>query len=231
MNVSELLALSKAPPPRGRKRKEVSADYDRDLEQKDIETLALLKDGDLGARTPPLQKLRHRHHHLARALAQGASEAEASLITGYQVASISILKNDPAFKELLGYYQAQKEEILVDFFERLKMLGLHTVDELLDRLDARPDEFSNEELQKLLEAAADRTGFGPTKSTNVTGVFGLVNADAISRIKTEVSKRQNGTVEKLNAPGATPALGQPLIQKSLAEEAEILESSESGDQV
>lgn len=202
--------------------------YERDLNQADFDALWSLPDGGLRSVTPPLQKLRHRHHALARTLAMGASESEASLVTGYQPASISILKQDPAFKELLKYYADQKEEILVDFFERLKMLSIHTADELLDRLDADPDAFSIDDLQKILTLAADRTGFGPSKSVGISGTIGVVTSEHLMRIKEEVSKRQNGTVEKLDAKDNRLEVGYLIEQKPLAEEAQVLEPSEEG---
>ena len=231
MDVSELITLSKAPPPRGRKAKPLNVVVERHLEEADVKALWDMKDGDVASVTPPLQKLRQRHHHLARLLAGGTKEAEAALITGYQLASISILKQDPAFKELLAYYEAQKEEIFVDFFERLKTLSIHTADELLDRLDSNPEDFSIEDLQKILTLAADRTGFGPSKSIGVSGTIGVVTSEHLLKIKQEVSKRQNGQIERLGSTGDRTQVGDTIFEKSLAEEAEVLEPTEEGSGV
>jgi hypothetical protein len=228
VDINELISLNKAPPPRGRRPKEPNCVVERDLERADIDALWDLKDGGLQSSTPPLQKLRQRHHALARLLAAGTKEAEASLITGYQLSSISILRQDPAFKELLAYYQQQKEEIFIDFFERLKTLSIHTVDELLDRLDAAPEDFSIDDLQKILTLAADRTGYGPSKSLGITGTIGVVTSEHLLRIKEEVLKRQNGQIQRLDAKDQRAEVGRPLIEKSLAEEAQVLEPPEEG---
>lgn len=231
MDVSELLALSKAPSPRGRKAKEIAVSFERNLERADIDALWALPEGGLASTTPPLMKIRHRHHQLARLLAGGTKEAEAALITGYQISSISILKQDPAFKELLAYYKDQADEVFVDFYKRLQTLSLHTVDEVLDRLDSSPEDFSIEDLQKLLELGADRTGFGPSKNATISGTIGVVTLEHVKRIKDEVSKRQNGQIERLDAKDQRTQMGGLIEQKPLAEEAQILEPSKEGSGV
>jgi hypothetical protein len=98
-----------------------------------------------------LTQIRHTHHQLARLLATGTKEQEASLITGYKPTYISVLKGDPSFQDLMEYYAAQREQIFVDVVERMRSLGLATIDELQARLEEEPDEFSRRELMELAE--------------------------------------------------------------------------------
>src|SRR5208282_3695537 len=56
------------------------------------------------------QILRTSHHQLAQILAAGVDDAEASFITGRSTSSISSLRSDPAFKELLTYDEHQQRE-------------------------------------------------------------------------------------------------------------------------
>jgi hypothetical protein len=219
---------SRSPPARGRKRKEPNVVVQRSLEKADVEALWNLPDGGLRSVTAPLKKLRHRHHTLARLLAAGVKPGEASLITGYQLASISILQTDPAFKELLGYYTAQKEQVFIDFHERLKELGISCFQEIMDRLEDDPEQFSLEDLREFLVVAADRTGHGPSKNVALSGTVGVITSEHLLRIKEEVTKRQNGTVEKLDAKDYRFEVGNLIEQKSLAEEAQVLEPTEEG---
>lgn len=94
-------------------------------------------------------QIRHAHHLLARCLANGTDQNDAALITGYSVSYISDIKNSPAFAELLAYYQTKKELVFVDVAERMKVLGLNSLDELQRRLEAEPDEWSKRELMEL----------------------------------------------------------------------------------
>ena len=98
-----------------------------------------------------LSQIRHSHHQLAQLLAEGKPNSEAALLTGYSPTYISILKDDPTFQELVAYYSAQTELVFVDVLERMKALGLSTLDELQARLEADPSDFSNRELMEQVE--------------------------------------------------------------------------------
>lgn len=105
----------------------------------------------LPARRANLTQIRHTHHQLARLLAEGKSQTEASLITGYNPSYISVLKTDPSFMELMTYYSSQGEQVFVDVFERMRSLGLSTLDELQTRLETDPDSYSLRELMEQAE--------------------------------------------------------------------------------
>lgn len=107
----------------------------------------------VGSQTSALARLSHSHHALARALAEGRSAVEAGLIAGYSVSRVSILQRDPAFAELLAHYGAQRELQHIDVLERLRILGLNSVEELQARLEENPNAFSPRELMELTELA------------------------------------------------------------------------------
>ena len=94
-------------------------------------------------------QMRHAHHQLAQCLAKGIDDTEASLISGYSTNYISILRGDPSFQELLANYGEERKAVFVDVMERMKALGLHTLEELQARMEEDPDKFSNRELQEL----------------------------------------------------------------------------------
>jgi hypothetical protein len=105
-------------------------------------------------KAPPssILSIRHSHHQLAQLLARGdCTQTEAALITGYSLSYISILKTDPAFAELLSQYQEERKEIFVDVLERMKVLGLSTLDELQRRLEEMPEGWSRRELMEMAE--------------------------------------------------------------------------------
>lgn len=149
---------------KGRATKPVTVSRGEDLCRADLELLSASR----GSRAPGIVKVRERHHALARCLASGMSEGEAAIATGYDRSRISILKSDPTFKELMSFYRAEVQERYFGLHERMAALGVDSVDELLDRLEAEPEKFSVKDLRELAAFAADRTGHGPTAKQEVT---------------------------------------------------------------
>ena len=113
--------------------------------------------GGLGD-APVVENLRTSHHTLARVLAEGVENAEASLITGYSPAWISTLGGDPAFQQLVKYYQSQKDKVFVDVCERRRTLGLSALDELQKKMDT--EDWDKEELMALAELTLGKAGQG-----------------------------------------------------------------------
>ncbi|HKU52983.1 MAG TPA: hypothetical protein VJQ25_10980 [Nitrospira sp.] len=105
---------------------------------------------DSPATIQSLLSIRHSHHHLAQLIAAGnLTMGEISQITGYCISRISVLKADPLFKQLLATYSENRKAIFVDAMERMKTLGLSTLDELQKRLEDEPEKFSRRELMEM----------------------------------------------------------------------------------
>ncbi len=166
----------------GRKRvSPVTIEVERALVPAD---LASLEAGDSPA-APPAQggilHIRYAHHQLARLLVtEGAALAEISLLTGYSPAYISNLKNDPAFKELLAHYEAQKELKFIDVLDRMKTLGLSVLDELQRRLEDDPEGFKKSELMSLADLTLLR-------SRSVGGNSGEGAGNSVGPVQVNVS--------------------------------------------
>lgn len=139
-----------------------------------------------------VKTIRAAHHHLARALAKGASIIEASAITGYTPARIQQLRKAPAFIELEAYYAEQVEAAGAEVLERIKVLSISAVEELQDRLETAPENFRNDDLTKLATAMLDRTGHGPTTKVESTSV--VLDAAALFQLKQRAASRAKGTV-------------------------------------
>jgi hypothetical protein len=105
----------------------------------------------LGSTPIPIQQLRASHHQLAELLSQGRPDTEVALITGYSLSRISILKRDPTFQELLANYATMRQKVFVDTLERMRILGLSSLDELQERLETAPERWSNRELMEMAE--------------------------------------------------------------------------------
>lgn len=148
----------------------------RPLGERDLAALA----ENRGTRAPALQRLTDRHHALARALASGMRPMEAAILTGYQPSRVSILLDDPAFKELLEFYRSNMDAVYADLHARMASLSIDALEELRTRLEEAPESVSNTMLLDILKATADRTGHGPqSRSTSEVNV----NVNIASRLE------------------------------------------------
>ena len=142
-------------------------EFVRELTAEDLESLATPV--PLGAKPPTVQELRASHHALAQLLAKGLSATEAGQITGYSASRISILKNqDPAFAELVEYYRAKREVVFVDALERMKAVGLDTLELLHERVLNDPDALSVREMGEMVELLLVK----PTRGQGAAGPLG-----------------------------------------------------------
>lgn len=124
---------------------------------------------------PPIKKLRERHHALARMLAIGTPPGEAAIVCGYSVSRVSILQGDPAFAELVAHYREVKTERYFDGMQAMAELHLDAVEEIRERLEDAPDDFSTGHLMELMKLTADRTGKGPSTKSEVDIKIGLAD--------------------------------------------------------
>lgn len=143
----------------GRARRTVTAEVVGELT---IEELSMLSE-EKGSEPSALKRLSQRHHSLARILASGAAPGQAAVLCGYTNSRVSILLEDPAFRELLEFYKSGVEEKYYDLHEQLAGIAGDAAMELQERLEIEPEKLSVGQLIELTKMGADRTGHGPTK--------------------------------------------------------------------
>lgn len=150
---------------RGRAERPVTAELLRPLTEAD---LALLGE-EKGSAAPPLKRLRDRHHAIARLLAGGMRPGQVAAITGYDISRISILQDDPAFKELLAFYREDVNAAYRDMHEQLAGMSLDALTVLRERLEEDDAQFTTGQLLEMVRSGADRTGHGPktVQETNI----------------------------------------------------------------
>lgn len=158
--------LDIAPRTKGRAVKAVSFGTARELTAADLALLA----SERGIKPTPIAQLRERHHALARCLASGMSNAEASIITGYDPSRISILKSDPLFGKLVEDYRSMSASVTADFVERTNILALTAVNRMQEALENEENPPSLAQTLEVAKYAADRTGNAPTTKTQNVNV-------------------------------------------------------------
>ena len=136
--------------------------FDREIQDEDLVLIhSVTRQGPDDAKAP-LARLRDQHHHMARLLAEGDSPIDVAAVTGYSIARIRTLLNDPAFGELMDHYAEQRTHRDMDIDMSIRHVATNAMAILQERMHDEPDSFSNEELRKLQNDALDRIGKGPT---------------------------------------------------------------------
>lgn len=147
----------------GRRKKPLAPRIVRPLRASDLALLA----SDAGTEPIRLKKLSERHHGLARLIAAGTPEREAAAIMRYDLSRVSVLKSDPAFKELVEFYRNRVDEAFDETALHMAGLTLEAIMELRERLEVEPESFSIKDLREVATSMADRTGHGPSSKQEV----------------------------------------------------------------
>lgn len=129
-------------------------------------------------------KIKVRHHTIARMMAAGAKDAEIQRLLGCAPSTLSTLKRSPAFQALLLEYMNMLDSTAIDSYQRLQIVGNLGIDELTDRLATRAASIKTSEVLEIVKVAADRTGLGPT--TKQVTLNGRLSPADIRAVKTTV---------------------------------------------
>ena len=170
----------------------------KEIDEADLALLDQSAQGGPSKAARGLRRLRDTHHALARLIAVGSSNIEASALTGYDPGYISVLKGDPAFRELVAHYRANLDLAQTDIVARMSGLSASFLAELQQRLEEEPEKLSNNFVLEAVKVLLDRTGHAPvSKSINV-------NVDLASRL--EAARRRIGPTQ-LELGGQTVEVG------------------------
>lgn len=171
----------------GRAAKAISAEFERDLDMDDVESLL----GERGVQAPQIIHIRERHHALARFIAEGKRPGEAAILCRYSQSRMSILLGDPAFNELVAHYRSIVNEEFMDFQAKLAELAIDSAGILQDRMETAPEEMSDALLLQIVQVGADRTGHGPSQKTELNIKVGL--ADRLTAAQDRIALARNIT--------------------------------------
>ena len=178
-----------------------------------------------GSRNPFTGKVRLNERHRAIARAWIAGKTPEQLAQEFKISKTYLwkLRKDPRMVEYMEHLSSRVENEFATFHERMGSFSEAIITELRERFEKTPEQFSNSFLKDLMEAFADRTGFGPSsKTTNVN-----VNVDLAQRL--EQARRRveagrslpdgtaSGVSSALSLPGDTPTRRGPFGRKAVIE--------------
>jgi hypothetical protein len=160
-------------PKRGRPGQVLLFEVERELTPTDL--LRLATDPTIEKVGPPMiQRLKANHHAIARYLASGRTVLETAELTGMTPQRVGDLqRTDPAFRDLLAYYQDQVDVIGVneasEFRGNLRHIGRRSLEIIKDKLadEKVVAEMSVDEARRLAEMALGRTDAPPRTAQNV----------------------------------------------------------------
>jgi hypothetical protein len=131
----------------------------RSLVEEDIPALELAKALVAAAKPIGPRQLKSAHHQVARLLAEGRELVDVALITGYTPQYIHSLKQGGDFQELMKYYSVQREQIFVDTLERMRQLGITTLERLQVQLEDEACVWTKRELMEMAELMLLKPGY------------------------------------------------------------------------
>ena len=167
----------------GRKPTKLAAEVTRELAKDDLQLLT----EERGVQPVAIKRLTARHHSLARSLAAGVTQGEAAIINGYTDSRVSILMKDPTFRELYEFYKRDKDAAYIGMHEQLAGLAQDAIEELRDRMEDDPADFSKSMLMDIIVRTADRTGHGPATTNNSNMTLNVNVAERLGAARKRVA--------------------------------------------
>jgi hypothetical protein len=133
-----------------------------------------------------IKSMRQSHHRAAQMIAAGASNGAVSRFTAYTPGHISDLRSDPAFQELVAYYQTEGSVFEQASFEELTAdLSTDLMAELRQRLDEEPERIGTTTLLDAIKTVSDRAGRAPV-SRSVNANFNIGIGERMRRAQTRL---------------------------------------------
>jgi len=186
------------------------------IKREDLHLLKDLRENVHPAAKGLIQRLRDPHHMLARFIAMGLKTSEAARRAGYTQNRVTMLKESPAFQELIAHYRKQvqdgwKEEV-DEYMELATSNMLKAERQLAEKLEQAEEDdtfLPTRDLIAISRDAADRFGYGK-KTVNLN-----VNVDMAARLENAIKRSSaakviNATPIQAMPQGMSPSLAPPI---------------------
>ena len=108
----------------------------RELTAEEIAALPAKANGQSVTAFKAVERLKPRHHEIARLMASGQKESEIAELMTVSLTHLHRLKRSPAFQHLLAFYMAERDVQTISMRDRLEhaaSLGLDRLQEKLER--------------------------------------------------------------------------------------------------
>ena len=160
-------------------------------------------------RPSAIKRLRDHHHLIARLVAEGRRTTDIAAEVGLSISRVSILKGDPAFRQLVEMYRANygqlKEAAFSDFYKKAALVRSLAAEEKLERYHEDPENLSNGELNADIQLMTEI--LEGKKTVNIQGSFEdlpLAEKHEIRRLRADRLSAQALPVAKGPESDASP---------------------------
>lgn len=195
--------------------------YRQQPEVSDIRVLSRADLSVLATPRPPkaLQSLRDSHHRIARAAAAGLSNAVIAETCGISYNRVTVLRQDPAFIELVAHYRAvvtaeyiNSIDPVIEFMRTNAIKAQAQIAQKLEEAEEKGETLPTRELLGISELGFDRIGYGKErKNVNVNVDFAAQLESARKRASGVESARVVGGTSL--APQSAPAAHSPTVAR------------------
>jgi len=151
-------------------------------------------------RPSAIKRLRDHHHLIARLVAEGRRTTDIAAEVGLSISRVSILKGDPAFRQLVEMYRANYGQLKEAAFVRSL-----AAEEKLERYHEDPENLSNGELNADIQLMTEI--LEGKKTVNIQGSFEdlpLAEKHEIRRLRADRLSAQALPVAKGPESDASP---------------------------
>lgn len=165
---------------------------------------------DSGARRVTSKYIRARHHAIARSIVAGLSDQEIISAHKTSAANLTILRQSPAFQDLLSVYLEGALEETLNMRARIMAAASDALDELHARIvEEDGPAIPTATLLKATTDLLDRAGHSPINRLHVKQERGL-SPSTIEALKAELAPAPCIVVE---APAAAGAGAEPEVEE------------------
>lgn len=162
--------------------------------------------------TNSIQNIRDTHHRVARAVAAGLSNAEVASVTGFSYSRVSILRADPAFRELVAHKRAMIDaefaataDPVIDYLKSNALKAAAMLSDKLDHAMENNEFLPTRDLVAIQETGFDRTGYGKVnKNVNINVDFAAQLEAA--RKRSAGARQIEATVVPTQRPQSPPSV-------------------------
>lgn len=170
----------------------------REVTAEEVAALPPARNGASNTAFKGVERLKPRHHEIARALASGLKETELCEMLAVSLSHIHRLKRSPAFQHLLAYYMAARDVEAMNMRDRLEHASSLALDRIQERLEDEDNPLPVGQLKEITFGLLDRAGYNATTK--------IVSATA------QLSQADLMKLKEIRDAARSAALGIPVLE-------------------
>lgn len=131
-----------------------------------------------------VERLKTRHHEIARLMAAGLTDTEVAETMAVSMPHLNLLKRSPAFQQLLFTYMSIRDQSAIDMGVRIKQAASLSLEKLTEKLaETDSTELPLDVLRRTTTDLLDRAGHSPvSKTLQLTGALSPQDIDDIKAL-------------------------------------------------